>query len=312
MTELRELLGDVQLIREYASYLCVERGLSPLSCNAYTTDLQQLSEFVSGRDNGILATATREDITHFMGSLRRNAVEPRTVARKLSAIRGFYRWHVREKRLLTDPTFLIDSPFKTTSIPKSIAQGEIKGILSTVSAAAAVDGAGRLQLRDHAIMEMLYAGGVRVSELCAVRVEDLQLEAGQAIVRGKGNKDRVVPLGRQACEAIHQYLERGRAQFLRAGRLQRALFLSIQSRPLDRRSICMIVKRCTGGLTGSPHKLRHSCATHMVENGADLRTVQTILGHAVIDTTELYTHVAMVHTQAVHRHSHPRSRRRAA
>jgi integrase/recombinase XerD len=164
-------------------------------------------------------------------------------------------------------------------------------------------------LRDRAIVEMLYAGGIRVSELTGLKVEDLSLGEGRMLVRGKGDKERVVPLGRNAVEALEAYLERGRPGLaVRAGVSR--LFLSVRGAGISRQWVWQLVKRLDP--RASPHVMRHSCATHMVENGADLRTVQTLLGHADISTTQVYTHLALGRLQAVHRAHHPRATRRGA
>ncbi|HEX3968889.1 MAG TPA: tyrosine-type recombinase/integrase, partial [Edaphobacter sp.] len=178
-------------------------------------------------------------------------------------------------------------------------------------AAARSDGADSLALRDHAILELLYAGGLRVGEICALRVEDVHLDQGRAQVRGKGDKERIVPLGRSAVEALEKYLAIGRPGLVR-GRLERAMFLSVRGNALTRQWVWEMVRGATGlgGSKASPHMLRHSCATHMVEHGADLRSVQTLLGHADIATTQVYTHVALGHLKRVHREHHPRGRRR--
>jgi integrase/recombinase XerD len=164
-------------------------------------------------------------------------------------------------------------------------------------------------VRDAAILELLYAGGLRVAEICGLRVEDLNLDLGRALVRGKGDKERIVPLGRQAVEAVERYLETGRTQLAMPG-VQHTLFLSVRGRPLTRQWVWEMVRSAApGSLKASPHKLRHSCATHMVEHGADLRTVQVMLGHADISTTQVYTHVALGRLKQVHRMHHPRGKR---
>ena len=180
----------------------------------------------------------------------------------------------------------------------------------TGGAARAADADG-LALRDHAILELLYAGGLRVGEICALRVEDVHLDQARAQVRGKGDKERIVPLGRSAVEALERYLTRGRVGLVKAG-VQRALFLSVRGNPLTRQWVWEMVRGTTaaGGSKASPHMLRHSCATHMVEHGADLRSVQTLLGHADIATTQVYTHVALGHLKKVHREHHPRGKKR--
>jgi integrase/recombinase XerD len=179
-------------------------------------------------------------------------------------------------------------------------------------AARAADADG-LALRDHAILELLYAGGLRVGEICALREEDLHLDQARVQVRGKGDKERIVPLGTRAIAALERYISVGRPELVKARPFPRALFLSVRGKPLSRQWVWEMVRAASGpGLKASPHKLRHSCATHMVEHGADLRSVQTLLGHADIATTQVYTHVALGHLKQVHRMHHPRGKRRLA
>ena len=313
---MQETLGDVRLLREYAAYLRVERGLRPGTVQAYETDLAQFAE---RSRSGVMVGATQEDVRRLLEGLRANGVESRAIARKLSALRGFHRWLLLDKRIDRDPTMNIESPSSWKVLPKSLAEGDVSEMLRSMAAAARGEDADGLALRDHAILELLYGGGLRVGEICALRVEDLRLDAGQAQVRGKGDKERLVPLGQPACAALEGYLQRGRpvlqtAALSRVAGLERRLFLSARGRPLTRQWVWAMV-RAAGKLQGakaSPHMLRHSCATHMVEHGADLRSVQTLLGHADIATTQVYTHVALGRLKAVHRAHHPRSRRRNA
>ena len=185
-------------------------------------------------------------------------------------------------------------------------------MLEYTGVAARAADADDTSLRDHAILELLYAGGLRVGEICDLRVEDVRLDVQRAQVRGKGDKERIVPLGRKACEAIEAYLERGRPGLVKRGSgMQPAMFLSVRGAVLTRQWVWQMV-RASSMEKPSPHKLRHSCATHMVEHGADLRSVQVFLGHADIATTQVYTHVALGHLKAVHRKHHPRGRRAVA
>jgi integrase/recombinase XerD len=302
--------GNVQMVREYGVYLRVEKGLRPASCEAYQRDLEQFAEHVEGRD-GLLVGATQADVSGFMEGLRGHGVESRSIARKLSCLRGFYRWLLMDKRIQHDPTVNVETPASWKVLPKSLAEGEVGEMLERTGVAARAADADGLALRDHAILELLYAGGLRVGEICALRVEDLHLDMARAQVRGKGDKERIVPLGRSAVEALERYLALGRPGLVRAG-VQRALFLSVRGNPLTRQWVWEMVRATSpvGGTKASPHKLRHSCATHMVEHGADLRSVQTLLGHADIATTQVYTHVALGHLKKVHREHHPRGRRR--
>jgi integrase/recombinase XerD len=300
-------LGNVRLVREYGVYLRVEKGLRPNSVEAYVRDLNQFAEFLEKTD-GVLLSATQVDVSGFMRERGGNNNEARTVARQLSALKGFYRWLLIDKRIQHDPTVNVESPAAWKVLPKSLAETEVNAMLERKGVAARVADVKSAALRDHAILELLYAGGLRVGEICALRVEDVRLDLQRAQVRGKGDKERIVPLGRKACEALEVYLERGRPGLVKVGiGVERAMFLSVRGRPLTRQVVWEMV-RFSAASKPSPHKLRHSCATHMVEHGADLRSVQTFLGHADIATTQVYTHVALGHLKAVLRKHHPRGK----
>lgn len=307
-----QVAGNVQTVREFIAYLRVEKGLRPASCEAYRRDLEQFAEHLEKR-NGVLMSAAQADVSAFMEGLRGHGVESRSIARKLSALRGFYRWLLMDKKISHDPTVNIETPASWKVLPKSLAEDEVGEMLARTGVAAAVPDADGLALRDHAILELLYAGGLRVGEICALRVEDLHLDQARAQVRGKGDKERIVPLGRSAVEALERYLALGRPELVRSGVLSRALFLSVRGNPLTRQWVWEMVRSASAiGIKASPHMLRHSCATHMVEHGADLRSVQTLLGHADIATTQVYTHVALGRLKQVHRMHHPRGKRREA
>jgi integrase/recombinase XerD len=299
--------GNVRVVREFVGYLRVEKGLRPASCEAYQCDLEQFAEHVEGRD-GLLVSATQADVSGFMEGLRGHGVESRSIARKLSCLRGFYRWLLMDKRISYDPTVNVEAPSSWKVLPKSLAESEVEDMLERTGVAARSADADGLALRDHAILELLYAGGLRVGEIVALKEEDLHLDQARAQVRGKGDKERIVPLGRSAVEALERYLKLGRPGLVKAG-VQRALFLSVRGNALTRQWVWEMVR--STNRHASPHMLRHSCATHMVEHGADLRSVQTLLGHADIATTQVYTHVALGHLKKVHREHHPRGKRRA-
>lgn len=324
--------SDAPLLREYAMFLRVERGLRPLSCEAYQRDLLMLAEFLE-EGGGTLARAGQADFAAFLQHLRAHGVESRSVARKLSCWRGFYRWLLRDGRIGADPTVNLESPSSWKVLPKSLPEVEVAELLDRMAAAVRLPDAGgganggvsrTLALRNWALLELLYAGGLRAGEIVDLRVEDLHLERGSVQVRGKGDKERVVPIGMRCAAALEEYLLGGRAPLLGrawrgaagrssmsgAGGLQRRLFLSVRGKPLTPLTVWEIVRK-HGGPGASPHKLRHSCATHMVSHGADLRTVQTLLGHADIATTQIYTHLAIDRLKVVHRNHHPRARRRA-
>jgi integrase/recombinase XerD len=312
----------VGLLREYATHLRVEKGLRPLSVEAYHRDLESYAEFLES-ENATLMTAKQKDVSGFMRHLREHGVQSRSVARKLSCLRGFYRWLLKDKRIQHDPTVNIESPASWRVLPKSLAETDVLEMLERTGAAARSDAADGIALRDHAMMELLYAGGLRVGEIVALREEDLRLTGASVQVRGKGDKERIVPIGRSAVEALERYCARGRGELLRGAHgvqragiplqptgipLQRALFVSVRGRALTAQSVWKLVKGLNS--QASPHKLRHSMATHMVEHGADLRTVQTLLGHADIATTQVYTHLAIDRLKTVHRMHHPRAKRR--
>jgi integrase/recombinase XerD len=308
MREQGQGAGNVAMIREYVTYLRVEKGMRPATCEAYQRDIEQFAEHVEGR-NGLLTGAQQDDVSGFMEGLRSHGVESRSIARKLSALRGLYRWLLIDKRIAHDPTLNVESPSSWKILPKSLAESEVAGMLEKTGAAAHIADADGLAMRDHAILELLYAGGLRVAEICGLHVEDLNLDAGRALVRGKGDKERVVPLGRSAVEALEMYLKLGRPELIESP-MQRALFLSVRGKPLTRQWVWEMVRSASpAGSKASPHKLRHSCATHMVEHGADLRSVQVLLGHADIATTQVYTHVALGRLKQVHRMHHPRGKR---
>ncbi len=318
--------GNLSLLREYQAYLRVEKGLRPLTCEAYLSDLNTFAEFLEGR-NGVLMSAAQQDVAGFLEHLRTHGIDARSSARKLSCLRGFYKWLLLDRRIDRDPTVNIGSPKSWKVLPKSLAEPEVAEMLERAAMAASHPQAKAADLRDRAIVELLYAGGLRVSEVTALTTGDLALDAGRVHVRGKGDKERIVPLGHAALEALEAYLREGRPHLQRissarktgavqngpskqngAGQDRSRLFLSLRGMPLTRQWVWHIVKRSDAA--ASPHTLRHSCATHMVEHGADLRSVQQLLGHADISTTQVYTHLALGRLKAVHRMHHPRAKRR--
>jgi len=294
-----------QPLSAFLSYLKVEKGLSPLTVEAYRGDLSQLAEFLEKR-NRTLLSALRPDLLAFLEQLTANMVEGRSRARKLSAMRHFYKFLLLDKKIKHDPTLNIESPRQWKILPKSLAVAEIDAMLAQEKSKPQ-DPA--LAIRNEALLELLYATGMRVSEIVNLRLEDLNLQASSAIVRGKGDKERIVPFGVAARDALVIYLRDARPSLCK---LQRSplVFLDRSGTGLTRERVWRIVREAKIDGKASPHMLRHSCATHMVGNGADLRTVQTILGHADIATTQVYTHVAMDRLKSVYRAHHPRSKRR--
>jgi integrase/recombinase XerD len=311
--------NQLALLKDYGDYLRVEKGLRPLTCEAYLSDLRIFAEFLEGR-NTLLMTAREADVAGLLEHLRNHGIDGRSTARKLSCLRGFYKWLLLDRRIHHDPTVNIESPKAWKVLPKSLAEPEVAEMLERAALSASHPQAKATALRDRAILELLYAGGLRVSEVVSLNVSDLALDSGRVQVRGKGDKERLVPLGKTALQVVEQYMREGRPHLERisSGRRGRALqrqdrarmFLSLRGMPLTRQWIWRLVK--TANHSTSPHGLRHSCATHMVEHGADLRSVQMMLGHADISTTQVYTHLALGRLKAVHRMHHPRGARRPA
>lgn len=305
--------GNLALLKNYQDYLRIEKGLRPLTCEAYDSDLKMFAEFLEER-HGTMLTATQQDVAAFLEHLRAHSVDSRSAARKLSCLRGFYKWLLLDRRIHHDPTVNIESPKAWKVLPKSLAEAEVNEMLERAAMAAEHPQARATALRDRAILELLYAGGLRVSEVTGLSTGDLALDAGRVQVRGKGDKERIVPLGQSALHAIEEYLREGRPHLARISTVRRTggsrqdgsrLFLSLRGMPLTRQWVWHLVKAAERSAT--PHKLRHSCATHMVEHGADLRSVQLLLGHADISTTQVYTHLALGRLKAVHRAHHPRA-----
>jgi integrase/recombinase XerD len=319
-------ITDSQL-KSFIDYLSVERGLAPSSVVAYATDIRQFAEFL-GKDGRALLAARHNDVREFARRLFSHQVDGRSVARKLSALRQLYRFLLLDKKLDHDPTLNIESPRQWKVLPKALARDEMEG---TLAAPLARQSAGQhtkesaaLASRDRAMLEVFYAGALRVTEIVNTKLEDLKLDAGYMLVCGKGDKERVVPLGKSALQALAEYLKQARPILAAGKRSKRTetvtaatrssplLFIARGGRKLTRQRIWQMVRTASvaSGRPASPHMLRHSCATHMVENGADLRTVQTILGHADISTTQVYTHLALDRLRTVYQKHHPRAKAR--
>jgi integrase/recombinase XerD len=302
-------LSNARAVSSFLDYLKVEKGLARLTISAYTSDMEQFAEFLEKRKR-VLVAAERDDVRAFIQQLFSYSVDARSVARKLSALRHFYRFLLLDKKVESDPTLNIDLPKQWKVLPKSLAKEEIQATLTPAPASGDGKQEAALAIRNRAILEMLYGGGLRVSEVVGCRLEDLKLDMGYVLVRGKGDKERIVPLGKPAVDALTLYLNSARG-VLSAGKNSALLFVARGAKPLTRQRVWQMVGAASAqaGRHASPHMLRHSCATHMVENGADLRTVQTILGHADISTTQIYTHLALDRLKHVYRKHHPRAKK---
>jgi len=293
---------DRQLIAEHLRSLRLEKGLSDNTVASYERDLLQFAAFLGPRQHA-LRHASPEDVRQF---LAQGDWRPSTRARKTASLRSFYAAAFRDGLTESDPTGSLAGSRLETELPRTLTVEEVERMLS----APATDPRG---LRDKALLETLYGAGLRASEVLALRIQDLDLEVGFVRTIGKGDKERVVPLGRQAIRALQMYQARGRRLLGGAGRIKGPeLFLNNRGRRLSRQGLHLIVKRYARqvGLPDdvSAHTLRHSFATHLLEGGADLRAVQEMLGHADLSTTQIYTHVSTAHLQKIYRDAHPRAR----
>ena len=295
-----------EALAEYLGALGSERGLATNTLDAYRRDLGPYLEHLSNIGHTSVESVTAQAVRDYMADLRRGDLAPASIARKLSAVRGLHRFLVTEDLAEVDPTASLETPKRTFSLPKALTVEDVLRLLE------APDRSTPLGSRDAALLEFLYASGARVSEAVGLDVVDLDLDGRVAVVTGKGNRQRVVPMGRPAVAAITAYLPV--RMELRAGRDDpERLFLNARGGPLSRQSVWQIVRShaVSAGIEAehvSPHVLRHSAATHMVEGGADLRTVQEMLGHASISTTQIYTRVSPQHLLEVYVSTHPRSR----
>ena len=302
--------ANSSVLSSFIDYLKVEKGLAALTVSAYTRDIVQFGAFLDGSKRRLL-NARRDDVRGFIQQLFANSVDGRSVARKLSALRHLYRFLLLDKRIDRDPTLNIPLPKQWKILPKSLGRDEVEAMLGGGADVPARAANAALLLRNRAMLEVFYAGALRVSEVVSLKFEDVKLDMGYVLVRGKGDKERIVPLGRSAQGALSIYLRDGRSS-LAGQRNSPFLFIARGAKRITRQRVWQMVGAASlnAGRHASPHMLRHSCATHMVENGADLRTVQTILGHADISTTQIYTHVALDRLKSVYTKHHPRAKAR--
>ncbi len=307
-----------RLLVEHDSWLTVERGLAANSLAAYRRDLRRYAEFLRERGEQDPTAVREETVLAYVEHLKSERDDegkarfaPSTVARALVAVRSFHRFCLEEGLLAVDPSEEVGAPRVPQGIPKALTEDEVEALLG------AVVGDTARALRDRAIVETLYATGVRISELVGLDRRDLDLDDGLVRVLGKGSKERIVPVGRSARDALAAYLASGRPQLVRPNHRSargdgEAVVLNVRGGRLSRQSCWKIVRTAgeRAGLVGrlSPHVLRHSCATHMLEHGADIRVVQELLGHASVSTTQVYTKVSPERLRAVYEAAHPRAR----
>ncbi len=286
----------------YLDYLRVERGLADNSRAAYARDLTKLVNYLEATGVDTPAEVTRDGLVRFLGHLRDTGLSNRSVARHVSSVRGWFGFLLNDGHVELDPTETLRAPSWGRTLPRTLTVEEVEALLG------APDLDTPRGLRDRALLEVLYATGIRISELCGLALEDLRDEGQLLLVHGKGGRQRLVPLGSKAIEALGTYLREGRPRL--PGAAGRAMFPGRTTAPLRRQSIWKRIRQLalTAGIDApiSPHKLRHSFATHLLEGGADLRAVQALLGHADITTTQIYTHVTRERLLEVHRRAHPR------
>jgi integrase/recombinase XerD len=290
-------------IRAFLQHSLIEKGLAENTIAAYAQDLAKFARFMRERRRG-LDVLDRDDVMEFMASLYRRKIGSRSVSRHLVTLRVFSRFAVAEGLLAEDPTLNLESPQVWKTLPIFLRLDQVELLLKQP------DPATSLGARDAAMLEVLYSAGLRVSELVGLRLADVDMETGCARCIGKGNKERLVPVGRKALQAIRHYLEKARPALLR-GRPSPFLFLNSRGARMSRvgfwKRLKMYGRRAGLPRKLSPHKLRHSFATHLLERGADLRSVQMMLGHADISTTQIYTHVTQERLKKIYRAHHPRA-----
>jgi len=311
-----------ELVDAFLNYLSVERGLSNNTIVSYREDINYYIDFLNAAGINALSLTRKDDITNFMFSQKDKGLAANSVARRLAAIRAFYRFLVRERILKNDPSRLIDSPKLWKKIPETLSTNEVDVLLSQPNIRD------KQGIRDKAILETLYATGMRVSEAVNLKVDNVNLDIGFLRCIGKGNKERIIPIGVKAISSIKRYLEISRPQQLNPIRNTKALkgeikipngvknkdsdalFLSRLGKKISRQSLWKLIRRYAQEArikkSIKPHILRHSFATHLLERGADLRSVQEMLGHANISTTQIYTHISKERLKAIHKMFHPR------
>ena len=292
-----------ELIDVFLNYLSVERGLSHNTIVSYRGDLNYYIDFLKARAMDALSKTTKNDITNFMFYQKDKGLAANSIARRLAAIKAFYRFLVRERILKTNPASLIDSPKLWKKIPETLSLNEVDALLGQPNIRD------KQGVRDKAILETFYATGMRVSEVVNLKLDNVNLDIGFLRCIGKGNKERVIPVGKKAVASIKRYPEVSRPQLLKKKESE-FLFLSRFGKKISRQSLWKLIKKYakTARIKKPirPHILRHSFATHLLERGADLRSVQEMLGHSDISTTQIYTHINKERLKTIHRMFHPR------
>ena len=293
-----------EFIDEFMNYLSVERGLAQNTLLAYRRDLTKYIDYLSLKGVKNSSQVNRSHVSDFMFDLKKHEMSATSICRNLAAVKMFHRFLVRENLAKEDPTTLVDTPKLWMRIPSVLTQAEIEAMI------AAAAGKNSQQARDQAILEIFFASGLRVSELSDLKTTSIDYNVGFVRAVGKGSKERIIPLGKKAREALQKYLLRARPQLLK-NQTSDVLFLSRLGKKISRQSLWAVIKfyarKANIKKTIKPHTLRHTFATHLLEHGADLRSVQEMLGHADIATTQIYTHVDKERLKSVHKQFHPRN-----
>jgi integrase/recombinase XerD len=297
------MLDMQELVENFLNYLSVERAFSNNTISSYRRDLRDYFGFLKTKNIENISKATKNEITDFLFFRKDKGISSTSLARQLAALKSFYRFLNRERLLTTDPTVLLDSPKLWSRIPEALTVAEVDALLM------AVEVRDKQGIRDRAIFELMYATGMRVSELVNLKLEDINFDAGFVRCWGKGNKERIIPLGKKAILAIQKYLQESRKLFAKRSSPTN-IFLNRSGQSLSRISVWKLIKhyakRAHIKKEIKPHLLRHSFATHLLEGGADLRAVQEMLGHANISTTQIYTHINKDRLKSIHKMFHPR------
>ncbi len=297
-------MNDAELLDEFCDNLWLEDGLSRNTLDSYRRDLVKFKDWLGKQRGTSILQATHGDIQGYLAQLVAvQKAKPSSTGRNISSLKRLFRYLLRQGRIATDPTLQIDTPRLPRNLPKSLTESDVEQLL------AAPDVQTPLGLRDRTMFEVLYATGLRVSELVTLRISQVSMDMGVVRVMGKGSKERLVPLGEEALDWLQRYMAEGRGVLL--GRLQTdALFVTARGEGMTRQMFWYLIKKYArqGGLHKplSPHTLRHAFATHLLNHGADLRVVQMLLGHSDISTTQIYTHVARERLKSLHAMHHPR------
>lgn len=297
---------DAPLVREFLDHIIVEKGLSKNTRLSYGRDLGRYISYLEAKSVSAIDAAP-EDITGYLHYLKQDGQAVRSYTRSLIALRGFYKFQVKRGRMDKSPCTLVDVPKLTKRLPEFLSLDEVEGLLNSIYSK---DQDSALSLRDKAMLETLYATGLRVSELVGLKLNDLNLQGGFLTAFGKGSKERLVPLGESAMHWVRKYLDEGRPVTI-GKRVARHLFVTARGKGMTRQNFWVIIKRAAllakiDMKKIKPHILRHSFATHLLERGADLRMVQAMLGHADISSTQIYTHVTTERLKNLHKKKHPR------